>query len=136
MLNNIKSSYITKIIFFFIDEIKKLKLNKYNNSLQHVMNININNYIHFKGKYIIKELNSIVKEYRGIDDKLLYEGEYLDGERNGKGKEYDYLNVKIEFEGEYLKGKRKKGKEYYQDGKVKFEGEYLNNKQWIGTRYD
>jgi len=111
MLNNIKSSYVTKIIFFFIEERKKLKLIKHNNSLQNIMNIDINNYIHFKGKYIIKELNSIIKEYRGIDDALLYEGEYL-------------------------KGKRKKGKEYYHDGKVRFEGEYLNNKQWIGTRYD
>ena len=100
MLENIKSSYIVKIVFSYIYEKKKLKLVKFNKSLQRKIDININNYIHFKGKYIIYELNGIGKEYDD-NDELIFEGEYLNGKRNGRGKEY-YDNGKLEFEGEYL----------------------------------
>ena len=98
MLKDIKSSYITKIIFSFVDEGRKLRLMKYNKKLQNNLDISIFNYKCFKGKYIIYQSNGIGKEFKGRDDKLVYEGEYLNGERNGKGKEYsDY--GKIEFEG-------------------------------------
>ena len=92
----------------FLQGAKKLKLIKYNKSLQKIKNISINNYIHFKGKYIIYESNGIGKEYYGYDNQLIYEGGFLNGERNGKGKEY------------------------YDNGKLKFEGDYLNNKKWEG----
>ena len=113
MLKNIKSSYFNAKIFAYIDERQKLKIIKYNKSLQKNMNISIINYIFFSGKYIIYESNGIGKEYKGYDDILEFEGEYLNGERNGKGKEYDY-DGELEFEGEYLNGKRNgKGKENY-----------------------
>ena len=111
MLENIKSSYIMKILFLYVDEEKKLEIVKYNKSLQKNIDISIINYKFFTGKYIIYESNRIRREYNGYDDILRFEGEYLNGKRNGKGKEYD-------------------------NGKLIFEGEYLNGKEWFGTRYD
>ena len=113
MLEKIKSSYFIKIIFSFVDEGQKLRLVRYNKSIQNNLDISIINYKFFKGNYIIYESNGIGKEYYGYDDTLIFEGEYLNGKRNGKGKEYDKYN-----------------------GKLKFEDEYLNNKEWIGTGYD
>ena len=117
MLNNVKSYYIIEIFFSYLEEKQKLKLVKNNKNLQKYLNITINNYIHFKGKYIIYEgeylngkRNGTGKEYE--IDNLIFEGEYLNGERNGKGKEYNYEN-KLTYDGEYLNGKRNgKGKEY------------------------
>ena len=128
MLKNVKSSYIILNFFEYITEKKKLKLLKYNKLLQKRLNISINNYIHFKAKYIIYESNGKGKEYY-YGDILVFEGEYLNGERNGKGKEY-YNNGNLRFEGEYLKGKKNgKGKEYYNNGNLRFEGEYLKGKR-------
>ena len=53
MLNNIKSYYITKIIFTFMDEKQKLKIIKYNKSLQKNIDRSLINYKFFSGKYII-----------------------------------------------------------------------------------
>ena len=106
MLKNIKSSYFIKLIYTFVDEAKKLKLVKYNKSMQKNLNISIINYKHFSGRYIIYESNGFRKEYYGYNDTLIFEGEYLNGERNGKGKEYDN-DGKLIFEGEYLNGERK-----------------------------
>ena len=161
MLKRIKLSYFFNLIIFsHIEERQKLKLIKYNKSLQRNMDISIINYKHFSGKYIIYESNEIGKEYNGMSDLLLFEGEFLKGERNGKGKEYffdgelefvgEYLNGKrngkgkeywennnLKFDGEYLNGKRNgKGKEYYSDYKLSFEGEYLNGLKWVGIGYD
>ena len=44
MLKNVKSSYFKRIIFSFMDEKQKLKLIKYNKSLQDNMNISLINY--------------------------------------------------------------------------------------------
>ena len=136
MLKNIKSTYFVKNIFLYISEKQKLKLVKYNKTFQKFINISLNNYIHFLGKYIIKESNGEVKEYN-YNDELLYEGEYLNGKRNGKGKEF-YKNGKIQFECEYLNGEKNgKGKEYDDfNGKLRFEGEYINGKEILGKRYD
>ena len=160
MLQNIKSSYFIKLICTFIGEAQKLKLVRYNKSLQKNLNISLNNYKFISGRYIIYESNGFGKEYDGYDDTLLFEGEYSNGKRHGKGKEYystgelifegEYLNGKrhgkgkeydkfgkIKFEGEYLNGKRNgKGKVYTYIGKLQFEGEYLNDQEWIGTGYD
>ena len=157
MLQNIKSSYFIKLIYTFLDEAQKLKLVKYNKSMQKNLNINIINYKHFKGRYIIYGQNGIGKEYNGKNDRLIFEGEYKNGQRNGEGKEYatfglyfvgNYLNGKRHgkgvminrsqkiFEGEYLNGQRNgKGKEYHWNKNLRFEGEYLNDKEWNGTRY-
>jgi hypothetical protein len=106
MLENIKSLFFMRIFFSYVDEKQKLKIIKYNKSLQSNVNISIINYKYFKGKYIIYESEEYGKEYYGYDDKLIFEGEYYNGERNGIGKEYDN-NGEIIYEGEYLNGKRK-----------------------------
>ena len=135
MLKKIQSIYFIKILFLYIDDKQKLKVIKYNKSLQKNIDLSIINYKHFSKRYIIYESNEIGKEYYGYKDILLFEGEHKNGERNGKGKEYDY-DGNILFEGEYLNGKRNgKGKEYNKYGKLIFEGEYLNNKKWNGTGY-
>ena len=41
MLNNIKSKYILKILFSYIDEERKLKVIKYNKSLQNLNRISL-----------------------------------------------------------------------------------------------
>ena len=76
-----------------IDEKQKLKIVKYNKSLQNNIDINIYNYKLFTGKYIIYESNGIRKEYKAEDDKLIYEGEYLNGEKKEKGKNMNFLVV-------------------------------------------
>ena len=156
MLQNIKSYYLIKFIYTFVHETQKLKLVRYNKSIQKNLNISIINYKHFSGRYIIYESNGFRKEYYGYNDTLIFEGEHLNGKRNGKGKEYDKFG-KVIFEGEYLNGKEwigtgydffgniiyklnnninGKGKEYY-DGKLIFEGEYLNGKRHgKGKEYD
>ena len=130
MLQNIKSYYLSQIIFSFIFEKRKLDLIKYNKNLQKKLDINLFHFIRISQKYIKYESKNNGKEYSFKDDALLYEGEYLNGKRNGKGKEYE--NRKIKFEGEYLNGKRNgKGKEYYYylDGQLLFEGEYKDGKK-------
>ena len=143
MLNEIKSSYFIQKFFSYIDEKQKLKVIKYNKSLQVKVDINIANYKHFSGKYVIYE-NGIGKEYSFTDNKLKYEGEFLHGMRNGKGKEYK--EDRVIFEGEYLNGKRNgNGKEYIYIGflqKLDFEGSYLNGlrsgegKEYQFTKYN
>ena len=63
MLKNVKSIYLIQKLFSFLDEYSKLKLVKYNKSIQKNINISIINYIHFKGKYIIYIANKIGEEY-------------------------------------------------------------------------
>ena len=63
MLLNIKSKYFMKFLFDNIEEKNKLKLIKYNKSLQNIFEINIIKYKILSGKYmkkIIKEKNIIV----------------------------------------------------------------------------
>ena len=57
MLKKVKSSYFIRIIFSFIFEKQKLKLIKYNKSLQETMDIKLINYKIMSGKYIIYEQN-------------------------------------------------------------------------------
>ena len=126
----IKSSYILKIIFSYINEKSKLNIIRYNKTLQNKLDINIMNYKIFGRKYFIGDKNGKGKEYFINDtlvfgqicyDKLIFEGEYLNGKRNGKGKEYDLGGFErdFKFEGKYKNGKRNgKG-----DGE-QFKGEY------------
>ena len=137
MAENIKSSFINKAIFKFIDEKRKLKIVKYNKKLQNKINISILNYKIFSGgRYIIYETKEKIKELNAYNNHLLYEGGFLNGKRNGEGKEY-FDNGQLKFEGKYLNGKRNgNGKEYYENGKLKFEGVYLDNKKLNGYLYD
>ena len=135
MLDNIKSTYFPEKIFAFTHDSTKLKLIKYNKSLQNKINIRLINYKIFSGRYIIYEENNQGKEYDSYSDSLTFEGEYLNGKRNGKGKEYSRTR-KLIYEGEYLNGKRNgKGKEYDDEGKLIFEGEYSNGKRWNGKGF-
>ena len=144
-MENIQSSYFKKMIFFHLEEGRKLKIIKYNKNFQNFLDINIINYKLFSGKYIINEGDGIIKEYNYFNDELIFEGNYLNGKRNGKGKEYDKHGNLI-FEGEYLKGKRYNGNQYFKNeiyelkngkGIIKeileegyiFEGEYLNGEK-------
>ena len=142
MFKRIKSIYFIQSIFSLIDESAKIKISKYNKSLQKLLNLNLLDYRRLSGKYIIYEKSpkNIGKEYDCKYNDLKYEGEYSNGKRNGKGKEYihHHSELIVKFEGEYLNGKRNgKGKEYYHYEKlIKFEGEYLNNKKWNGKGYD
>ena len=129
MLQNIKSSYFVRLLYTFVEEVQKLRLVRYNKSMQKNLDISIINYKFFKGNYIIYESNGIGKEYYGYDDTLIFEGEYLNDQRHGKGKEYDY-NGKLIFEGNFLNGNRNGiGKEYDYKGKLIFEGNFLNGKR-------
>ena len=105
MLNNIKSDFFNRLLFSFIEKLTKLKILKYNKSLQNRLEINIKHYIVNSGRYIIYDSKGKGKEYDGYTDVLIYEGEYLNGQRNGQGKEYDKLG-KLVYEGEFKKGKR------------------------------
>ena len=53
MLKNIKSTYFIKILFLYLEENLKLKMIKYNKTLQNNIDISIINYKFFAGKYII-----------------------------------------------------------------------------------
>ena len=139
MLENIKSHYFILKIFSYLDIISKLRIIRYNKTLQNKIDINITDYERNSKTYIIFKENNIVEEYGSVNGELIFEGEYLNGKRNGKGKEYNYYNYedKLIFEGEYLNGKRNgKGKEYDNYGKLIFEGEYLKGKKWNGKGYD
>ena len=92
-LKNIKSKYIIKILFFHLNEKIKLKLIQYNKNLQNTIDINLNNYIFFSGRYIEFEADGKGKEYDGYNGNLEFEGEYLNGKRNGMGKEKNLISL-------------------------------------------
>ena len=122
MLDIIKYLFFTKILFSMQAEKNKLKLVKYNKSLQEIMDISLINYKIYSGRFIEYETKNKGEEYDAYTNKLIFSGHYLNGERNGNGKEY-YKDGKIKFEGEFSNGKRHgKGKEYYGYGQLKFEG--------------
>ena len=134
MLKNVKSQYFSKKLFSHINDKRKLEIVKINKILQNNIDVNINNYKLFAGKYLIYEEDGKGKEYRIYDDMLIAEAEYKDGKKNGKGKEYE--NSKVRFEGEYLNGKKHgKGKEYDSSGKIIFVGEYKNGNRWNGKAF-
>ena len=74
-MKNIKSYFIIKTLFVYVEEIRKWKIIKYNKRLQRNININIINYKFYSEKYIIYESKGIWKEYNGSNDKKLYEGD-------------------------------------------------------------
>ena len=137
LFKDIKSKYMIKTIFSYLDEKNKLEIIKYNKKLQNIENIELTNYRFMSDSYIIYESNKKGKEYDSNYNYLKFEGEYLNKKRNGKGKEYNWRGNLI-FEGEYLNGKRNgKGKEYYDNYNIlKFEGEYLNGLKWNGRGYN
>ena len=164
MLKNIKSTYLLKYIFSFLEITLKSKLFEYNKKIQKKLELDPYNIKKIIGKYKLYE-KDIVKEIELNTDLLLFEGNYSNGKRSGNGKEYNndgkiifegkYLNgqrngigrelysllqkneEKVKYYGLYLNGKRHgTGKEFYFNGKLKFEGEYLNGKMWNGKGYN
>jgi len=117
-LRAIKSSYIQKQIFSFLNEKQNLKMIIYNKKLQKLCLVGIEDYKKKSGKYKIGGKNGKGKEYIINTNILIFEGEYLKGKRNGKGEEY-FENGKLKFEGGYLNGNRWIGKEYYYNGILK-----------------
>ena len=112
MLNEIKCSYLLKVIASYLNEERKLYIALYNKNLQKLFDIYIINYMLYSGRYKIGEKNGIGQEY-DYNDQLIFEGEYFNGKRNGKGKVYNSEGDLI-FEGEYLNGKKKrKGQRIY-----------------------
>ena len=158
MLTNIKSLYILKHkIFTYLGDAIKLKLLKYNKTLQKHLNLSIINYIIYSKKYIEYEEPSKTKgkEYDSYTNQLIYIGEYLNGKRSGLGKEYNEKGELI-YEGKYLNNKKLKDeynnknknaeinfineenyKKEYHNGCLSFEGTYLNEKRnGKGKEYD
>ena len=135
-IGEIKSAYIIKKLFSFLNEENKLDMIKYNKHIQKLLGININNYKQLSGKYKIGGINSYGKEYMLNTNVLLFEGEYKNKKRNGEGKEYNILEELI-YEGGYINGKRDGyGLEYNNKGELIFEGEYKNGKRWKGYGKD
>ena len=60
---DIKSFYMIKNIFSFLDYKKELEIIKYNKQLQKKFKLNINDYKKGSGKYIIEDKNRKGKEY-------------------------------------------------------------------------
>ena len=100
----IKSDVILKKIFAFSGTKIKFKIVKYNKKLKSVLNLKINDYKIFSGKYIVYEEKETGKEYDLYNNKLTFCGTYIKGEKNGYGKEFD--DEYLIFEGNYKNGKR------------------------------
>ena len=157
----LKSKYILKELFSFLDEKRKLKIIQYNKKYNELLEIDIKQYkdksgklkvsekhgytriydldkmnLIFEGSYLNGKANGKGKEFSS-NGELIFEGEYLNGKKNGKGKEYDSEEENLIFDGNYLNDEKSgKGKEYYNNGKIKFEGEYLKGEIWNGILYD
>ena len=72
-LGNIKSPFILKKIFAFLNEKGKLDIIKYNKYYQKILSVDIEYYKKISGKYIIYEMNGRGKEYNKYND-LIFEG--------------------------------------------------------------
>ena len=124
-LDSIKSIFILKDVFSFLNKKMKLKVIIYNKHLQKKLEVDLKNYkrISLKNK----------KGRKNGKTNIIFEGEYLNGQKwNGKVYEYDYNGTLI-FESQYLNGRIDgKGKEYDSNGELIFEGEYFNRKRWNG----
>ena len=127
MLKKIRSNFILKKIFDYMDTKRKLQSIFYYKKIQKKLGLNLIDFRRQSGRYLEKEDDEII-EYNCYNHQKLFEGHYSNGKRNGKGKEYDEDGSLI-FEGEYLDGKKWKGhgKQYDEDTeKLIFEYEYFN----------
>ena len=135
MISNIKSIFIARKVFCFLNEVMKLKLLRHNKNMQSKMNINLINYKTLSGRYIIFEEKQKGKEYDSHNDKLIYEGEYLNGKRwNGTGIEVKNNYI---YKSKYTNDKRDNSKLdlIYNEYKV-YKGDLINGwkKKWKRKR--
>ena len=93
MLKKLNTNYFLKIVFSFMDERQKLKIVKYNKTLQKIIDRNLINYLVFINEYVVYESDRKGREYNRYSNLLVFEVEYLNGERNWKGKEYDHRGI-------------------------------------------
>ena len=80
-IKNIKSAFIIKKIFSFLDAKIKWNIIIYNQEFQKIISVDLDDYKKKSGKYKIGEKNWRGKEYNS-EGKLIFEGEYLNGKRN------------------------------------------------------
>ena len=132
-LLKVKSPFILKKIFSFLEESKQVNVTMYNKHFFKILGIDLEYIEIISGKYLISEQNGYGKEYILNSNKLIFEGEYINGKRNGKGKEY-YPDGKLEFEGEFLNGKNWEGKGYDKNNNIVYE--LKNGKGFIKKYYD
>jgi len=92
-LNYIKSSYIIKEVFSFINQKRKLNIIIHNKYLQNIIGVDIEYYKKINGKYIIIDKNWIEKEYELNTNNLLFEGEYLNWKRLEKEKNIILMEI-------------------------------------------
>ena len=151
MLNKIISVFITKNILSFYLIIFNFSFVSISTSFQSKLELNLEDFKKFSGRYLITDNNNFGKEFTLDENRLVYIGGYKDGKRNGKGVEYNNFGI-IKFKGEYLNGKRNgKGEEYKQreentdlrynniidDSDIIFEGFYKNDKKnGFGRKYE
>ena len=86
ILESIKSTYILKEIFSFLNAKEKLNIIIYHKKMQKELKINIEDYKIISGKYKLGGKNGKGSEYIINTNTLIFEGEYLNGKRNEKGK--------------------------------------------------
>ena len=80
-LNNIKSVFVKKKIFTFLDKTRELNIIIYNKNYQKQLDINLDIFKKISGKYKIAEKNGKGKEYSLNTKKLIFKGEYLNGKK-------------------------------------------------------
>ena len=69
----VKSDYIIKIVFSYLNEKNKLSIIKYNKNLQNKISIKLINYKLYSGIYIEYESKTKVKEYYGDTGNTIYD---------------------------------------------------------------
>ena len=93
LIELVKSAYIIKIIFSYLNTYKKLRIIKINKRIQKILDINIEDYeIISDGHCLIIDKNGKGKEYKG-EGNIIFEGEYLNRKRNGFGKNMALLEI-------------------------------------------
>ena len=88
MWQKIRSTFILKKIFNYVDNKIKFNTIVHNKNLQKKLGLNLIDFRRFSGRYK-EEKDGKTKEYNSYTCELIFEGEYSKGKRNGEGKEYN-----------------------------------------------
>ncbi len=75
-LDSMKSTFILKELFSFLNEKIKLEIIIYNKDLQKKLEVDINNYKNISGKYKVGEKNGKGCEYKLNTKIMIFKGEY------------------------------------------------------------
>ena len=159
ILKNIKSNYILKQIFSFLENRLFMEIIRNNKKMQKKLEISLENYENLcqviieKKRDYVSFKDDIYRAYTKDKQYVIFEGKYLHGKKNGYGTEF-YLNKKKKFKGEYLNGIKINGIGYdklgniiykidyknvterYNNQRPIFNGKYYNGKKWNGIGYD